>query len=92
MNLEFKAGQEVWIMKNNQPVSTRVRAVKYIEALEVSRDAKTGKETDNINVTCVYGTFADLHKPCTADQMGNTREELLQKSFGKSANENGGNQ
>lgn len=82
MELEFKAGQEVWIMKNNQPVQTRIRAVKYVESLEVSRDAKTGKETEAINTSCVYGTMADVHNPVTSSKIGSTKEELLGKLFG----------
>lgn len=92
MQTEFKAGQTVWIMLRDKPVETRIRAVKYVESLEIAKDAQTGKETELINSSCVYGTFADRHKPLTSDKIGSTSEELLHKLFGgKSADTNSPN-
>ena len=81
-SIEYSAGQEVFIMKNNQPVATRIRAVKYVESLEAAKDPKTGEVTERINTSCVYGTFADVHNPVTANNIGITKEDLLSKLFG----------
>ena len=82
MHTEFKAGQEVWIMRNNQPVQTRIRAVKYVEALEISKDGKTGKETESTNVSCVYSTLAAPNNPIQGGKIGTTKDELVRKIFG----------
>lgn len=92
MELEFKAGQEVWIMKNNQPLATKIRAVRYTETLELSKDAKTGAVTENVNTNTAYGTFADPQKSCSADKIGSSKEELVSKIFGSTNAENGGHE
>lgn len=81
MQTEYKAGQAVYIMRNNQPVQTRIRAVKYVEALEVSRDGKTGEETESVNSSCVYSTLLTPNDPLPGTMVGNSKEELLSKIF-----------
>jgi hypothetical protein len=86
MQTEFKAGQSVWILKINQPVNTRIRAVKYVEALEISRDAKTGKETENINVSCIYSTLISPNDPMPGGKIGTSKDDLVKKIFGAPEN------
>ena len=83
--LEFEPGQNVDVMKNSHPVSTKIRAVNYHSSMETARDAKTGQETSRIVERVSYSTFADPNVSLPASKIGSSREDLMKKVFGSDA-------
>jgi hypothetical protein len=83
IEVEFEPGQEVFILKNNVQVQTRIRAYNCSGALEIGRDSK-GVRTERIVESTTYSTLADPNKSLKPNQIGATKDDLIQKLFGRS--------
>lgn len=82
VEIAFPAGTEVFVMHNNVPVQTKIRAVKYSESIEIVKAADTNDKTEHLKQSCTYSTVAGPNNPLTEAQIAETKEELIKKIFG----------
>ncbi len=82
IQLEFEPGQSVEVLKNSQPMPTRIRAVRYEESLEIQRHPDTGIETEKVVGKVTYSTFADPNMSLPPSRIGKSRDDLIAKVFG----------
>lgn len=85
IEIEFPATTEVYVLHNNKPVKTTIRAAQYSSTAET----KSGKlaETERI----AYSTQLAPNTALTSKQIGATEEDLKLKLFGLPADESGEN-
>jgi len=83
IEIEFPATTEVFVLHNNKPVKTTIRAAQYSSTCE-SRD---GKLTESERI--VYSTQVSPNTALTSMLIGATEEDLKRKLFGQSADESG---
>lgn len=79
IEIEFPATTEVFVLHNNKPVKTTIRAAQYSSTSE----SKNGKIIEAERIT--YSTQLSPNTALTSKQIGATEEDLKIKLFGSSA-------
>jgi hypothetical protein len=83
IEIEFPATTEVFVLHNNKPVKTTIRAAQYSSTSE----SKGGKLIEAERIS--YSTQLAPNTALTSKQIGATEEELKLKLFGSSAADSG---
>lgn len=83
IEIEYPANTEVYVMHNNKPVKTTIRAAQYTSASEI----KDGKLIEAERIS--YSTQLAPNTALTSKQIGATEEGLKRKLFGSTATESG---
>ncbi len=81
IEIKYPAGTDVVVMKNNNIVQTKIRAVQYSESLEQSTDSDTRQVVENVRSFVIYSTLLSPNKSLTEKDIAFTKEELVSKKF-----------
>lgn len=88
ISVEFTPGDTCFVMINNVPTETRIRAYRCDGSLEVRKNEK-GETIETVVESVVYSTVARPNNPLPADKIGATNEELMKKIFRASSSNSG---
>ncbi len=75
VEINFPAGTEVYVMRNNQPVKDMIRVAEWKSMLQHNGGKPVAIER------LVYSTLGEKNRALTENQIGSTPEELAAKTF-----------